>query len=181
MRILRFSLIFVCSLLAGCMGHYWYKPISADRGYNYNDAGGYKDYLININTSVITYDGDTRTSLSRIKQYLLYRAAEVTIAHNYDYFVVVSTSPSPFVMPLITPEYHKYLKAPAVLYPYTYTPNQYTAFNRSYPGREFPRFTCYPNKAVVTIEMFQGDVPATQPYAFNALDVVAETDHSILY
>jgi hypothetical protein len=173
-------LIIVSFLLTGCMDHFYYKPIGDEEQPNL-EPGGYSDFLINSNTAVITYEGSTRTSLTRLQKYLLYRAAEVTISNNYDYFIVISTSPSPSFLPKLDPDHGKYYKAPGVIHPFKYSSDFYKVYKYSFHQREYPRFTCFGNKAVITIEMFQGDVPATQPYGFNAMTVVGNTDHALLY
>jgi len=51
--------------------------------------GGYSDQKIEANRYRVTFAGNSYTSRSRVENYLLYRAAELTIASGYDGFTIV--------------------------------------------------------------------------------------------
>ena len=71
-------------LLAACGTPTPYVPAGADSGY------GYAAQKIEGNRFRVTFAGNALTSRITVENYLLYRAAEVTLAQNRDWFVVVS-------------------------------------------------------------------------------------------
>ncbi len=66
-------------LLYGCATPY--KP--------YGLGGDYKDIQLDSNTFTVSFRGNGLTSKETVEAYLLYRCAEITVNHGYDYFVVV--------------------------------------------------------------------------------------------
>ncbi|HEU4499357.1 MAG TPA: hypothetical protein VFR60_08475 [Sphingomicrobium sp.] len=50
--------------------------------------GGYSDQRLAPNRFLVRFHGNEFTSRGRVETYLLYRAAELTIANGYDWFVV---------------------------------------------------------------------------------------------
>jgi hypothetical protein len=54
--------------------------------------GGYSDARIGQDTVLVSFKGNGYTSKERVQLYLLYRCAEVTRQHGYDYFVVANGS-----------------------------------------------------------------------------------------
>lgn len=59
----------------------------------YGPAGpggeGYADQRLESNKYRIVFEGNSQTNLTTIENYVLYRAAEVTVANGGDYFIVV--------------------------------------------------------------------------------------------
>jgi hypothetical protein len=51
--------------------------------------GGYSDQRLAPNRFLVRFHGNELASRERVETYLLYRAAELTIANGYDWFVVV--------------------------------------------------------------------------------------------
>jgi hypothetical protein len=51
-------------------------------------SGGYADQRITSNRFKVTFSGNSLTSRDTVERYLLYRAAELTIAEGYDGFVL---------------------------------------------------------------------------------------------
>ena len=51
---------------------------------------GYAEMLVQPNRLRISYNGDTMTPRETVETYLLYRAAESTLEHGFDYFVIVA-------------------------------------------------------------------------------------------
>lgn len=68
--------------LAGCFRATPYQP--RDRGY------GYSEQKLESNRYRVTFSGNSITSRETVENYLLYRAAELTLENGYDYFVMVS-------------------------------------------------------------------------------------------
>lgn len=72
---------FLAVLLAACGSPTPYQP--ALRG------GGYAEQQIEANRFRITFAGNALTPRDTVENYLLYRAAELTLANRKDYFVLV--------------------------------------------------------------------------------------------
>src|SRR5678815_4545876 len=51
-------------------------------------SGGYSDYRLDMNRFRVTFAGNTLTSRETVERYLLYRAAELTLAQGYDWFAL---------------------------------------------------------------------------------------------
>ncbi len=51
--------------------------------------GGYSDQRLDANHIEVTFEGNTVTARSTVERYLLYRAAELTVAQGYDWFETV--------------------------------------------------------------------------------------------
>ena len=67
-------------LLAGCASLTPYQPLR--EGY------GYSEQVIEANRLRVSFAGSSKTPRQTVENYLLYRAAEVTLARGYDYFVM---------------------------------------------------------------------------------------------
>ena len=68
-------------LLAACAVPTPYQ--AADGGY------GYRDQQIEDKRYRVTFEGNSLTERSDVQNFLLYRAAELTVQNGYDYFTVV--------------------------------------------------------------------------------------------
>lgn len=53
-------------------------------------GGGYCDYRIAANVFSVSFRGNTATHEEDVEKYLLRRASELTLEHQYRYFVVIS-------------------------------------------------------------------------------------------
>jgi hypothetical protein len=53
-------------------------------------SGGYSDYRLDTNRFRVTFAGNTLTSRDTVERYLLYRAAELTLAEGGDWFLVAA-------------------------------------------------------------------------------------------
>jgi hypothetical protein len=51
---------------------------------------GYAEMLVQPNRLRISYNGDTLTPRETVETYLLYRAAESTLEHGFDYFAIAA-------------------------------------------------------------------------------------------
>ena len=79
MRVLM-AMLAAC-VLSACATQTPYQPASADRY-------GFSEQRIETNRIRITFRGNALTDRETVETYLLYRAAEVTIASGQDYFIV---------------------------------------------------------------------------------------------
>ncbi len=74
--------LLLTGLLAGCATATPYQPI--DNGY------GYDEQRIEQNRYRIRFSGNARTPKQTVENYLLFRAAELTLQAGFDYFVFAS-------------------------------------------------------------------------------------------
>jgi hypothetical protein len=153
-RACRFASGIVAVLaLAGCMAPTPYK--AADDGF------GYAQQQIEQNRYRVSFSGNALTLRSTVQNYLLYRAAEVTVDSGHDYFIVVddnlerSTRYHGTVNPWFPGGYRRHGD------PF-YDP--YPATLNAYPIDEYTAFA--------DIQVFRGDKPANNPGAYDARDVL---------
>jgi hypothetical protein len=71
-------------LTAGCATPTAYQPLDPQR----RSSGGYSDQRIETNRYRVTFRGNSLTSRQTVENYLLFRAAELTLAHGYDWFMM---------------------------------------------------------------------------------------------
>ncbi len=155
-----FTLIGIIGLvLSACATETPYGPRVDNRGY------GYSEQSIESNRYRVTFRGNSSTSRETVENYLLYRAAELTLQKGYDYFIVVeddtekttrysaSGYPGPFY-------YGRGRAFPYYGYGYRWGPGFY-----DYEVRESNRYT-----AIAYIVMAKGEKPR-KAAAYNAQDV----------
>ncbi len=83
------TLVMVCGLgaaLAGCETPTPYQPLRPGSA----QAGGYSDTQIEANRFRVTFQGNGMTARPTVENYLLYRAAELTLSQGYDWFETVT-------------------------------------------------------------------------------------------
>ena len=68
-------------MLAGCGTATPYQPAT--------DGQGYAEQALERDRYRVTFVGNSLTSRETVENYLLYRAAEVTLEKGYDHFVIV--------------------------------------------------------------------------------------------
>ena len=73
------SLVLLC-LLAGCATPYQPKNFL---------QGGYQDFHISQDTFSVTFQGNPYLDRSRLRQYLLRRAAELTLGCGFSHFAII--------------------------------------------------------------------------------------------
>ncbi|MGH8529391.1 MAG: CC0125/CC1285 family lipoprotein [Nevskiales bacterium] len=77
----RLSIVSATALvLAACSTATPYRPLE--------DGYGYSERKVESNRYSVTFAGNSRTKRPVVEDYLLYRAAEVTLSSGYDYFVL---------------------------------------------------------------------------------------------
>ncbi len=127
----------------------------------YGFYGGYTDSRIDENTFSISVDTNGFTSQQTTSMHGLYRAAELTIEHGYDFFVIVSDAQNPTGMSMAMPGSSNT------------TINSYgsraTATTTYTPGVIVP--VVFPN-STLTIKSFKGSKPVDNPRAYDARAVV---------
>lgn len=77
------SLLLSAVLLTACAST---TPYQSQR-----DGYGYTEQILEPNRVRVSFAGSSATSRETVENYLLYRAAEVTLARGFDYFVMTKT------------------------------------------------------------------------------------------
>jgi hypothetical protein len=80
-RLLQLLVLAVTLGLAACGTATPYQPLT--------DGYGYAEQPLEADRYRVVFTGNSLTPRETVENYLLYRAAEVTLARGYDYFVVV--------------------------------------------------------------------------------------------
>jgi len=76
--------LFGIAALAACTAPTPYQPITADH------RNGFADAQISSDRYRVAFNGNSQTSRETVDLYLLYRAAEVTLANGADSFVITN-------------------------------------------------------------------------------------------
>lgn len=142
--------------LAACAAPTPYQP--ADGGY------GYGQQQIEDNRYRITFAGNAETSRETVQNYLLFRAAEVTLESGHDYFTMVDQD---------LERSTRYFGTFDPAFPFY---GRTTAF-RGYPYgiAGFGSYTTHPidnYQAFADILVFEGEKPAGDVNAYDARDVI---------
>jgi hypothetical protein len=129
---------------------------------------GYSEQKIESNRYRVTFSGNASTPRQTVESYLLYRAAEVTMANGYDYFVLADQ-----------------------------TTETQTSYTQTFSGfDDFGWYSWHPRFGVgatvgtstprteyegqVNIVMFKGRKPNTEVKAFDAREVKANLEPQIV-
>lgn len=160
----------LAGLLAACATATPYQPAATDRY-------GFSEQQIESNRVRITFRGNTLTDRETVETYLLYRAAEVTIAGGHDYFIVATRDTDEQTrLQNVGPRY------PRFAFDYWYfSPRRgwspwYDPFwDEPSSYREVTRY-----EAMAEIAMFNGPKPGADPNAFDAREVQANLQGRIV-
>lgn len=85
-RSLALAAVAAASLLSACATPTPYQPLGARTGV----SGGFSDQQLDATHWRITFSGNQFTSRQRVENYLLFRAAELTVQQGYDSFTMVN-------------------------------------------------------------------------------------------
>lgn len=72
------------TLTAGCATPTAYQPLDPQ----HRSAGGYSEQQIETDRFRVSFRGNSLTSRETVETYLLYRAAELTLAQGFDWFIM---------------------------------------------------------------------------------------------
>ncbi len=146
-------------LLAACATPYQPRGLS----------GGFSETRLDTNTFRVAFQGNGFTSRERVEVYLLRRAAELTLEHGADYFVVVDEGTERNILSVTTPG----------RYSATTTASAYAVGSTAYGsattvGTYTPGVTVPITKygAGATIKVFRGEKPADLANGYDARDVL---------
>jgi hypothetical protein len=152
----------VLGVLAGCGQPTPYQP--ATSGY------GYSEQQIEDNRYRVSFAGNDLTPAATVQNYLLYRAAELTLAKGYDYFTMVDRDverSTVYSGSADTGWRSGYMRR--------WDDDFIGGFGMStYTARPIDRYTAYAD-----IVMFEGAKPAGDVNAYDARDVLRQLDPTI--
>jgi hypothetical protein len=149
-------------VLAGCAANPTpYQP--AANGY------GFSQQQLEGNRYRVTFAGNSATSLDTVRNYMLYRAAEVTVESGHDYFVVVDQNTQSRTI------YHGRGSAPF-------------GFGTGFRGDGgfgigFSSFSAYPDDSYTAwadIIVGSGPKPSNDVNAYDARDVLSRLDTAVV-
>jgi hypothetical protein len=140
----------VALLLAGCAA----APTPYQQ--QNQEGQGYREQRIEANRFRVSFSGNTFTSRETVENYLIYRAAELTIANGYDWFVLAGKE---------TEAHTRYDQMVTNMgfgpyFAWDYWPRNSVAVSTAIPVTDY--------QAYGYVTMFKGTKPATDPTAFDA-------------
>jgi hypothetical protein len=152
----------ILSLLGACKGQPTpYQPAV--------DGYGYSEQRIEDNRYRVIFAGNDHTRADTVQNYLLYRAAEVTLNHGYDYFTMVDRY-------LDRSTRYSGSSSTTELGGYVTEDGDYVSgsFFSDYSADPFHRYTTY-----AEMVMFKGEKPASDVRAYDARSVLRQLSPSI--
>lgn len=162
----RFSLSLAVSTVLSCYlvgcATFEYKPAEGN-------GPGYRSQKISENKYVVTLKATEKTPKETVESFLLYRAAELTKAHGYDYFLVKDKDRDVVkeIGPIKTPVTQGNAPIGAFYFPY---------FATGFPWTERAPASAPVEsqfEATAMISMHKGPVPQGKPIsAFKAVEVL---------
>ena len=121
---------------------------------------GYTDQQLESNRYRVTFVGNSETPRSAVENYLLYRAAQITVNHGYDYFVIDHQNTERSTHYVNTYQgvggYYAYN-------PFFYDPF-FTTMGTSYPVNHY--------HAYATIVLYHGKKPSGNIHAYDAHQII---------
>ncbi len=169
--VIRFLLLASVLLVGACATATPYQPST--------DGYGYWDQQIEDDRYLITFAGNSVTSRRTVETYLLYHAAELTLATGHDWFVITDRDTD------ASTRYSGWVDS----YPgfgFGFGPGWYGPGGGSYAGfgLGFGTVSAYPvtrYSAQATIVVFKGEKPADNVNAYDARDVIDRLRPQIVF
>jgi hypothetical protein len=138
------------------------------------DGYGFSQQRLEDNRFRIVFSGNSLTPLPVVEDYMLYRAAELTLESGYDYFIVADKK---------TDKRTRYLASYYDPFPY-YGPYYGRPYTPYWYGPRFQTGDLRPIESFATtanIVLYRGKKPADNPEAYDAKDVIARLGPTIRY
>lgn len=166
--------------LAGCVTSTPYGPAAEGGGY------GFSEQRVEENRYRVTFRGNSSTGREQVENFLLFRAAELTVQNGFDHFIVVENETETqrsYTSSGFGPGFGPGFGGPAFF-------GRYGRFGRGYGGRFYafpyyaygfgwgaPYYDTYTREisrysAVAFVTMHRGEKPSENPQAFDARDVI---------
>ncbi|RIJ14241.1 hypothetical protein D1227_16215 [Henriciella mobilis] len=167
MRIALLTALVSATLLAACQTATPYGPMDGQYGYS--------DQQIESDRYQVAFRGNSATPRETVEAFLLYRAAELTVANGADYFMVVERATD------TSSTWRAAGHTPAVYGYYPYARHRFPYYSYGYPWaydatyRESRRY-----EAHAYIKLFSGDKPEDGANVYDAREVLANLEPMIL-
>lgn len=155
------SVAVLASILAAC-------AVSPTPYQAVGDEGGYADQQLESDRYRVKFEGNDATSRETVEDFALYRAAELTLQTGNDYFKVVSKEVEPVIGSVrgVSPGFGIGVGGGNVGFGLS------TAFGGGRPDYSYVTF--------LDIIVYEGEKPADDREAYNALDVVERLKPAII-
>jgi hypothetical protein len=147
------------AMLAGCGQPTPYQPAV--------DGYGYSEQQIEDNRYRVSFAGNQLTPADTVQNYWLYRTAELTLDHGYDYFIVVDRNLD---------------RSTTYQGTSTLSPGYITEDGDYVGGTGFSSYSAHPSDsytAYADVVMFEGEKPAGDVNAYDARSVLRQLDSTI--
>lgn len=175
----RVAIVLLAALSAGalaaCETATPYQPVARGTA----QSGGYAEIKLEDNRWRVTFQGNTETPRDTVETYLLYRAAELTLAQGFDWFEATDRDIDKQVETVVSPD----------PWGYGYGWRPYWRFYGGWGGRWSDPFYAWGPADVTTYERYEaaaevvmghGPKPAGDRRAFDAREVVANLGSHIV-
>jgi hypothetical protein len=161
------EVLLITILLIGCASPTPYHPST--------QGSGYYDHQLADDRYQLSYTANTLTRRDTIKQYLLYRAAEITLEANKENFVVLDQNGQRFSLP----DY----ATGAESYRHHYFEHHHLWFADQGIDEEISATTLKPlarYTAEITIVLYSGGQPPEEGKVYNAREVIDVLGNTML-
>lgn len=156
------------ALLAGCATMTPYAPATSNGGF------GFSEQKIETNKLRVAFNGNSSTSRQTVENFLLYRAAELTIQSGNDYFVIIEDDTEIHKSYSVSSRFPRYGRRAYFIGPREYYYNYpYYSYGFDWGDpyeQEVHEFTRYSAEAYIS--MYQGTKPFNNDRAFDAKEVL---------
>ncbi|NNC36174.1 MAG: hypothetical protein HKO02_01855 [Hyphomonadaceae bacterium] len=172
MKIKVLSALVLALAFSGCATLPLYIKAAENGGY------GYAEQKIENNRYRVTFNGNSSTSRQEVENFLLYRAAELTVESGNDYFTMLENDTDEHKSYSVQSRFPRYGRRAYFLGPREYYYN-YPYYSYGFDwGPEYERtvheFTRYSAEAYIIVG--SGQKPVNDPNAFDARDVLRNLD-----